>query len=111
MYPDKPANWQTRAAKFAQKRNLSHSPGVNALDLLSELGKVAKEMLLATNYVQTPPQFRENLVSELGDALYSLCSLATSVGVDLDETLTQTLQKYEQRWQATEQLGSQAKIK
>lgn len=109
MHLDKQNNWQTRAAEFAQKRNLSHPPGVNALDLLSELGEVAKELLLATNYGQTLPQFRESMVSELGDTLFSLCMLTTSVGVDLDKALTQTLQKHEQRWQATAQLGSQAK--
>ena len=41
-------NWQTRATKFAEDHNLTRSPGVYALDLLSELGEVAKEILLAT---------------------------------------------------------------
>jgi NTP pyrophosphatase (non-canonical NTP hydrolase) len=90
-------NWQTRAVEFAQGRNLERPPGVYALDLLSELGEVAKEILLATNYGEQAPQFRDNLAGELGDVLYSLCLLAATAGVDLEEAFTVTLRKYEQR--------------
>ena len=41
------ANWQRRTTEFAQKHNLLHPPGVFALDLASEVGEVAKEILLA----------------------------------------------------------------
>ena len=102
-------NWQRRAANFAQNHNLDHEPSVYALDLVSELGEVAKEILLATNYGKRP--FRgatSTLSGELGDALYSLCQLATAAGVDLDEAFTATLQKYEQRWQDDKQIGSKA---
>jgi hypothetical protein len=43
-------NWQQQTAEFAQKRNLTREPGVYALDLLSELGEVAKLILQATDY-------------------------------------------------------------
>ncbi len=99
-------SWQTKAAKFSQKHNLSHPPSVYALDLMSELGEVAKEILLGTDYGKRPLQATPNLPGELGDALYSLCQLATAAGVDLDEAFTATLQKYEQRWQEKRHLGS-----
>jgi NTP pyrophosphatase (non-canonical NTP hydrolase) len=102
-------NWQRRAANFAQNHNLDHEPSVYALDLVSELGEVAKEILLATNYGKRPFQGATSTLSgELGDALYSLCQLATAAGVDLDEAFTATLQKYEQRWQDDKQIGSKA---
>jgi hypothetical protein len=40
-------NWQQQTAEFAQKRNLTRQPGVYALDLLSELGELAKLILEA----------------------------------------------------------------
>ncbi|MCA9961850.1 MAG: hypothetical protein KC443_22580 [Anaerolineales bacterium] len=102
------SNWQTRAAEFAQKRNLHRTPGVYALDLMSELGEVAKELLIASAYGTKEPEYDANLAGELGDVLYSLCLLATAVNIDLEEALTATLQKYETRWQQSSHLGSQS---
>ena len=100
-------NWQERADQFAQKHNLSHPPGVTALDLLSEFGEVAKELLKATNYGQHDLLLDNPAIAdELGDMLYSLCQLATAVNVDLDQALTAALSKYEARWQAKGHPGS-----
>ncbi len=99
-------NWQSQAADFAQKRNLHRPPAVYALDLVSELGEVAKEILLATDYGKRPFHPTSNLPAELGDTLYSLCQLATAANVDLDKALTTTLAKYEQRWHTKKQIGS-----
>jgi NTP pyrophosphatase (non-canonical NTP hydrolase) len=103
-------NWQQQTAEFAQKRNLTRQPGVYALDLLSELGEVAKLILEATEYGQRPfPSHPPaDLPGELGDALYSLCQLATAANVDLDTALADTLAKYEARWQAKGDMGSQS---
>ena len=99
-------NWQTKAANFGQKHNLDHPPSVYALDLVSELGEAVKEILLGTDYGQRPFHPTPNLSGELGDALYSLCQLATAAGVDLDQAFTATLHKYEQRWQEKRNIGS-----
>lgn len=100
------SNWQTKAAEFSQNHNLHHPPSVYALDLMSELGEVAKEILLGMDYGQRPFQATPDLSGELGDALYSLCQLATAAGVDLDKAFTTTLQKYEQRWHEERHFGS-----
>ena len=102
------SNWQTKAAKFSQNHNLHHTPSVYALDLMSELGEVAKEILLGTDFGKRPFHPTTELSGELGDALYSLCQLATAAGVDLDQAFTATLQKYEQRWQEKQHFGSAA---
>lgn len=99
-------NWQQRAAIFAENHNGTHSPSVYALDLLSELGEVAKEILQATDYGQRPFAPTPHLTAELGDALYSLCLLASAADIDLETAFTQTLHKYEQRWQNKGHLGS-----
>lgn len=100
-------NWQEKATNFAQNHNLPHAPGVYALDLMSEVGEVAKLLLLATNYGERAPQYdQQALTSELGDVLYSLCLLATAVDVDLDTALETVLQKYAQRHQQKGHTGS-----
>jgi NTP pyrophosphatase (non-canonical NTP hydrolase) len=88
---------QQQVAAFAQQHDLLHDPATHALDLVSEVGEVAKEILLATDYSRTPPHFRPEFAGELGDALYSLLVLAEACGVDTDDALNATLQKYERR--------------
>ena len=102
-------NWQTRATKFAEDHNLTRSPGVYALDLLSELGEVAKEILLATDYGKRPfdaQATHPELAGELGDALYSLCLLAHTANIDLEKAFTDTLAKYKRRRQHHGNMGS-----
>jgi len=99
-------NWQQQSTEFAQKQNLTHAPSVYVLDLISEVGEVAKEILLAMEYGERPFQLQAGLVGELGDVLYSLCLLATAVNVDLDEALAVALQKYAARQQAKGHIGS-----
>ena len=95
--PPPMGNWQERVAAFACRHNLLHDPAAHALDLVSEVGEVAKEVLLATDYGRRAPQFRPQLVDELGDALYSLLALAEACGVDTDSALGAALEKYEHR--------------
>jgi NTP pyrophosphatase (non-canonical NTP hydrolase) len=90
-------NWQERVAIFARHHDLLHDPATHALDLVSEVGEVAKEVLPATDYGQRSPHFRAELAGELGDALYSLLVLAKACGVDANDALSATLQKYERR--------------
>jgi NTP pyrophosphatase (non-canonical NTP hydrolase) len=99
-------NWQQRATQFAQNHNLSHPPSVYALDLMSELGEVTKEILLATDYGERPFHPSPTFQSELGDTLYTLCQLAASAGVDLEDAFTATLAKYEERWHNKGHIGS-----
>jgi NTP pyrophosphatase (non-canonical NTP hydrolase) len=98
--------WQQQVAAFAQQHDLLHAPATHALDLVSEVGEVAKEILLATDYGQKPPQFRPELAGELGDALYSLLVLAEACGVDIGKALDNTLKKYHQRLRTHGEAGS-----
>ncbi len=100
-------NWQRKANKFALKYNLHHSPMVHALDLVSEVGEVAKEIIVATEYGRQSAQFNQpDIDYEMGDVLYSLCLLASAAGVDLGEALDASLAKYEERMQKRGHSGS-----
>jgi len=89
--------WRQRVAAFMRRHHLRHDPATHALGLVSEVGEVAKEVLLATGYGRRAPQFRPELADELGDALYSLLALAEACGVDADGALSAALEKYEHR--------------
>ena len=99
-------DWQQRVAAFAGRYGLLHDPTIHMLDLLTEVGEVAKEMLLATNYGQRSPQFRPELTGEIGDALYSLLILAEACGVDAHSALSATLRKYAHRLAERADAGS-----
>ncbi len=99
-------NWQQRIAAFIRRYCLRHDPSVHALDLVSEVGEVAKEVLLATDYGQREPEFRPELMGELGDAFYSLLALTNACGVDADSALNAALEKYERRLAEQGKAGS-----
>jgi NTP pyrophosphatase (non-canonical NTP hydrolase) len=101
-----PNDWQGRVITFARRHGLLHDPATHALDLASEVGEVAKEVLLATEYGQQPPSFRPQVTDEIGDALYSLLILAQVCGVDAGEALNRTLKKYNRRLKTHGQAGS-----
>ncbi len=90
-------DWQWRVADFAQCHDLLHDPATHALDLVSEVGEVAKEVLLSTDYGRRAPQLRPQLADELGDALYSLLALAEACDVDAGSALDAAMIKYERR--------------
>jgi NTP pyrophosphatase (non-canonical NTP hydrolase) len=100
------SDWQRRVAGFTQRHDLLHDPATHALDLVSEVGEVAKEVLLSTDYGRRAPQPRPQLAHELGDALYSLLALAQACGVDASSALDAALEKYERRLTERGKAGS-----
>lgn len=90
---------QEKIKKFCKENSLESPPEHRILDLMSELGEVAKEVLKMTDYGRKPAEFKEEIKSELGDTLYSLITLANYFNVDLEEALDMVLEKYKKRLQ------------
>lgn len=90
---------QEKIKKFCKENKLESPPEHRVLDLMSELGEVAKEVLKMTDYGRKPAEFKEEIKSELGDALYSLITIANYFNVDLEEALDMVLEKYKKRLQ------------
>jgi NTP pyrophosphatase (non-canonical NTP hydrolase) len=88
---------QRQVARFLRLHGLQHDPEIHALDLVSEVGELAKEVLLAAAYGRRSPQFRPELADEVGDALYSLLALAHVCDVDAGDALQAALSKVERR--------------
>ena len=98
--------WQQRVADFARRHSLLHDPATHALDLVSEVGEVAKAILEGTDYGDRPFRPDAEFSAELGDTLYSLLALAEACGVDAGEALEEALAKYEQRLKRYGEAGS-----
>jgi len=88
---------QNRVRAFVTRHGLLRAPEIHLLDLLAEIGEVAKEVLMASHYGQHVPQLSPQLAEELGDAFYALLALACALEVDLERALEQVLAKYEAR--------------
>jgi NTP pyrophosphatase (non-canonical NTP hydrolase) len=99
-------NWQRQVADFARRHNLLHDPVTHTLDLVSEVGEVAKEILLSTDYGRQTLQSQPRLVDELGDVLYSLLALAEACSVDAGDALDAVLEKYQRRLTERGEAGS-----
>ena len=76
------------------------------LDIQSELGELAKEVLKATNYGTTEFNPTEEFELEFGDVLYSLLSLGTECGLDAEKALNAVLEKYKKRITEKKSMGS-----
>ena len=99
-------SFQAQTRDFMQRHGLGHTPQTHALDLVAEIGEVAKALLEASDYGRLPPKPGSEMTEELGDAFYSLIALAESLDVDLEAALKSALEKYQTRLAAHGNPGS-----
>ena len=97
---------QKQVAAFVKANRMETDVSHRVLDLVSEVGEVAKEVLKSTKYGTSGFKSGENWSSELGDVMFSLTCVANSTGVDLEKALTEVLEKYRERIARTRQAGS-----
>lgn len=87
---------QQKVATFVQGHEMESPPVYRLLDLVSELGEVAKDATESTDYGASPTDL-EIHSDELGDALFSLLALAEAVDINADEALDEAIAKYDDR--------------
>lgn len=88
---------QVLVHEFADEASLSASVDVRLLDVVSELGELAKETLNASAYGGEDFSLHDGWCEELGDLVFAVLCLANVTGVDLDEALADALAKYRRR--------------
>ena len=88
---------QKKIKKFCQKNYMNLSIEYGFLDIISELGEAAKEILKMSDYGKKPIKYKKELKSELGDVFYSLIVIANAFDIDLEDALYKTLDKYKKR--------------
>jgi NTP pyrophosphatase (non-canonical NTP hydrolase) len=98
--------FQETVLEFVDDHHLEIEVPYRMLDLVSELGEVAKEVLKSSHYGITRFLPENKWEDELGDLFFSLICLANSTGVNLEEALNNVLQKYEERLIAKDNAGS-----
>jgi NTP pyrophosphatase (non-canonical NTP hydrolase) len=88
---------QRDVARFVAEADVECDPAHRLLDLVSEVGEVAKEILTASDYGGSKLSLTRDLSEELGDAAFSLYALADRMGLDLDDATRAAMRKYAQR--------------
>jgi NTP pyrophosphatase (non-canonical NTP hydrolase) len=89
--------FQQAVARFVAAHALEAPPAIRLLDLVSEAGEVAKELLAGTRYGRE--EFRPGAAwaEELADLYFALVCVANSTGVNLEAALEAALAKYDAR--------------
>ena len=97
---------QEAVARFVEHHQLGTSVEARTLDLVSEVGEVAKEVLKGSAYGREPFVPTDAWADELGDTLFSLLYVANGTGVNLKVALQTAMKKYERRIALQGDLGS-----
>lgn len=98
---------QQQVAEFVETYDLETPPAFRLLDLVSEVGELAKDANESTDYGASPAEL--SIASdELGDALFALLAVADALEIDADAALEEALEKYERRLEDEESPGSAA---
>ena len=89
-----------------QLHNLEISVRDRMLDLTSEVGELAKEILLNTDYGNCDFYPTNAWADELGDVFFSLICLANTTEVNLSKSLSYAIAKYQARLNIQGEAGS-----
>lgn len=90
--------YKIKIKKFCKENSLESPVEHRVLDLISEVEEVAKEILKMSDYGRKPLKIdKEKIKSEIGDAFYSLMTVANSLNIDLEEALNLVIEKYSKR--------------
>lgn len=101
------AQIQVLVQRFVRKNGLNEDIPCRVLDLASEVGELAKEVLKGSRYGKcafvTRPEFEE----ELGDVLFEVICVANAENIELEGVLHKTLQKMKRRIEKNGHPGSE----
>ncbi|PSG98682.1 MAG: nucleotide pyrophosphohydrolase [Nanohaloarchaea archaeon SW_7_43_1] len=97
---------QEKVAEFVEKHNMQATSAFRIMDLVAEVGEIASDATKSADYGESEEELRVEK-DELGDALFSLISVANDLGIDLEEALDESLDKYESRIEEKGDAGSE----
>lgn len=87
---------QSTVVEFIDTHDLDATPEYRLLDLVAEVGELAKDGATAADYGRSPEEFRV-ASDEIGDVLFALLAFADAVDVDAEAALQVAIAKYEAR--------------
>jgi len=86
-------NLQQTATELARKYGLNTPVMARYVDLVAEVGEIGKELLVGSDYGAKDIEATGDMVKEMGDVVFSLALLASSLDLDLEECLQQNHRK------------------
>ena len=99
-------NIQEKVNELIKRYNLESPVEIRFIDLVSEVGELGKEILKGNEYGKKDFCNTENLESEIGDTFFSLICVANGLNINLQNALDNVLNKYENRFSNTGNIGS-----
>lgn len=97
---------QEAVRQMVEKYKLEIIPELRYIDLTSEVGELGKEILKSTEYGTEGFTKTENMESEIGDVLFSLICIANTLGINLEKSLIDSMEKYQKRFDKKGNIGS-----
>lgn len=97
---------QDDVARLLAEHDMDLSPELRVLDLESEVGELAKEVVTAQDYGDAEFERTDALVDEFGDVYFCLLALATELDIDAETALADSVAKYRDRLDETGTAGS-----
>ena len=86
---------------FIAQHHLETQPAYSLLDIMSELGEVAKELLQGTDYGRSPGEADPGRMQEkIGDLMFAVAYLSTLYDVDPEAAMWESVRKFERRLDA-----------
>lgn len=99
-------NLQEQVQLFCLHHGLIAPAEHRLLDIQSELGEVCKEVLKGSDYGTKPLEVPADMSEELGDLVFAIMQLASSMNIDLEDAVRAVMVKYEKRIHNTGSAGS-----
>lgn len=89
-------NIQAKVEVFVRLHEMESPVEHRVLDLVSEVGEMAKDVLKMSDYGRKD-FVKGDLKNELGDVMFSLANVANYFGVNLEEAANLAMDKYSSR--------------
>ena len=84
---------QEKVKNFCEDHDLTSSSQIRLIDTISELGEVAKELLLSSDYGKRTTENNERIEEEIGDTIFSLIALSNSFEIDMEAALNKVIKR------------------
>ncbi|MFB6208888.1 MAG: MazG nucleotide pyrophosphohydrolase domain-containing protein [Candidatus Nanohaloarchaea archaeon] len=96
---------QRKVEEFIERNDLEGTTAFRIIDLFAEVGEIASDAAKSADYGDIEDEL-EVSKDEIGDALFSLLAVASDLGIDAEEALEESIEKYGRRIQDSGDPGS-----
>ncbi len=87
---------QEKVEEFMARHDMDSELEFRILDLVSEVGEVAKDVTKSSDYGLSPEEM-EVKKDEIGDVMFSLLAVANGFDISVEDALEAAMEKYERR--------------